>query len=977
MRALARGENRPLVGRIEEMRSLREVLKVCADGGTAAVSVSGEPGIGKTRLLQEACKTGQELGFRILTGGATELEREIPYSVLVDALDQPLGALPDRQLRALGAKNLAELGRFLPSLRTWAAPLSAATWIERQQCHHSVRMTLQYLAEQQPVVLVLDDVHWADHASLEIIAHLLRSGVPRCALLLAHRTAQLPEVHAAALNRAAYEGILTSLGLGPLSLTETAQLLGGQVRGQELAELHHDCGGNPFYVRELAWARGGPHDAVDDRAGGGDSGRVPAVVQGALDQEIRALSSRSRRLLYAAAVAGEPFDLGLAVLIAGLAEDEIAATADELVATQLVQETKTFGRLSFRHPLFRRAVYERSGYGWRRAAHRRAAQVLTARGADLSLRAHHIEHSSDIGDPAAVAVLAEAGAAAAARAPVTAVRWFRAALRLLPADAATEQRLTLVMALSEVLNACGRLRESRDVLRAVVELASSAAPADHARMLVMLAATEQGLGNTTEGQRLLTAALMLAPPDSVEAASYKLELAKSHMVLGAWDRAVAILAELKTTARSRADRRLHFLATAASAYLATTQLNPRLDDGLSDLDESARTLDTLTDCDVAPGLLGGLADVVYADVCFERWTVGVEHADRGIQLCRSTGRGQHVVDLIHLKAVALLVQGSLERALAEAENAVETALVLDHPPMVAMTEATRCWALSLLGHTRQALTVGARSVNIAAQVPRGVSSWHASLSYGAALIENGQYEHGREQITTVGGYREFGEILPTSLPYWLRWLVEAEVELGRLDRAAQVVEHLEVIAETAPMMRMRIGDARYARSRLLLARGEVNDAAVSARVAVAAYEKSGTLVEAARSRLLLGRILSGIGDFATAERELGAALSVATHCGAATLVERVRRVLDELEVEPGRSRQPCPAVSVFADLTSRQREIVNRVVLGKTNRQISTELHVSEKTVEAHLSRLFTRLGVASRTELAARAVADRARRGT
>ncbi|MEU7628751.1 AAA family ATPase [Nocardia sp. NPDC049220] len=970
---------RPLVGRLEEMRTLNDALDVAQQGGTAVVAVTGEPGIGKTRLVQETSREAITRGFQVLDGRGTELEHEVPYAVLIDALDEPLGLLSRMERTALDAETLSELGGVLPSSHRHAAGLAPPVRVERHRFHRSVRVALRKLAARRPLLLVLDDVHWADHASFEVIAHLLRNPVQRCALVLAHRSGQLPSVDATALFRAAYENIVTQLELGPLSLRETVELLTGHGDEAELADLHRECGGNPFYLQELSRVRRhGDHGPGSLESGGTSTSRVPAIIQAALEQEIRALSASARTLLQAAAVVGEPFDLDLAAEIADLDEVDVGRATHELMETGLAHESGVPGRLGFRHPLIRRAVYERIGYGWRKQAHQRAAEALADRSSTLALRAHHLEHCGTVGDAAAIAVLTDAGAAVAPRAPVAAARWFRAALRLLPDSAQTEQRMALMLALAEALRASGRLRESREVLGDALTLVSPAAPEDRARMMAMLAVTEQGLGNAAEGRRLLTSSLALTPPDTVEAAALELELIKNHVMVLDWASAVSVASEIRQSARALDDPRLYFLATAAAAFVGISQSGDMLLRGQFDLDEAVKTLDSLDDRDVAPALLDGLTDVAMAETNLERWEDAVEHADRGILLCRTSGHGRHLVELAHLKAVSLLVQGRLEQALAAAEDAVETALLLDNPPMVAMTEATRAWALSLLGRTSQALTAAADSVRVGAQAPTGMSSWLAPVVYGGVLIEAGHYQRGRQQIVQLGGYA--GDYLTmldmTSMPHFFRPLVDAELALGRIDAAETLARRIEAIAAAAPMMHMRIGDAQYARARVLLARKDADAAVRSAEQSVAEYRISGTVVEAARARLVLGHALADLGVETAARHEFASALSTFESRGAEQLAERARLALHRVgeRQTSGRRRRSRATAVGFSGLTERQIEIISRVVLGMTNRQISNELYLSEKTIEAHLNRLFTKLGVSSRTELAALA-AEQAQR--
>ena len=152
------------------------------------------------------------------------------------------------------------------------------------------------------------------------------------------------------------------------------------------------------------------------------------------------LPDAAQQLLRGAAVAGDPFDLDLAVAAAGLDDADMADAFDALLAAELVRDTEIPRRFRFRHPVARRAVYEAAPGGWRLAAHDRAAALLAARGATATARAHHVEFAAQHGDPASLAVLTEAGEAALLRAPAAAVRWLGAALRLLPADAEPASR---------------------------------------------------------------------------------------------------------------------------------------------------------------------------------------------------------------------------------------------------------------------------------------------------------------------------------------------------------------------------------------------------------------------------------------------------------------------------------------------------------------------------------------------------------
>ncbi|WP_280277705.1 helix-turn-helix transcriptional regulator [Nocardia wallacei] len=964
---------RPLVGREAPLRVLESGLMTVRTGASTAISVVGEPGIGKTRLLREVVSRAEILGFRVLGARGTELEHEIPFGVVIDALDQPVGALRPDEVRDLDADALAELARLLPALARWASPLATPLQIERHRCHRALRIALRQLTSRQPVLLVLDDVHWADHASVEFIAYLLRHRVPRLALLLAHRARQLPDAYASVLAPAVYDGTLTPLELGPLTVAEAAELLPEYpLTCTELAELHAECGGNPFYLLELARARLRSGASAPPGMLTPDESGVPPAIAAALEQEVRALTPPARLLLQAAAVTGGVFDMELALAVSDLTEDESRGAVDELVRSGIVQETRAPGRLGFRHPIVRLAIYQRAGYGWRRRAHRRAAAALARRGAALPVRAHHIEYCAEVGDEQAIELLTEAGVSAAPRAPAAAARWFRAALRLLPDAAAAQRRLSLSMALADALSVTGHLGECSAVLREALALLPAGELTDRVAVMARIALTEQRLGNAAEGRRLLTAALSLTTPGSLEAAGLRLELAKNHLMMRDWQEAAAVTKAVQRSAGVRGDRRLYLVATAASAYMSSMHLGQSLVDGLTYLDEAASALDGLTDTEVAPALLDGLTDVAYTEVALERWENAVTHSERGIRLCRDTGHGRHLVELQHLQALGLMMQGRLESGLSAAATAVETALLLDNSPIVALTEATRCWLLMLLGRTTDALASGALAMRVNARMPSAMNAWHAPLVYGCALVEAGRHRQGRQELVRVAGGELHDAMFPTTMPHFYRFLVDAELALGLVEAAERTTRHVEEIVAAMPAMHMRRGDARYCRARVQSVREETRAAAASAEQAVLAYDAARTPVDAARSRVLFGHVLADLDDFASARREFDSALAAAELCGAGRVVERARAGLRRIGER--HSDRSGGAVTRLGGLTERQSEIVNRVVLGRTNRQISQELYVSEKTVEAHLTRLYTKFGISSRAELAALAASERIR---
>jgi predicted ATPase len=377
-----------IVGRASELRSIEAALAELERGRPVALELEGEPGIGKTRLLAELGRIADERGCLVLDGSASELETELPFWIFVDALDEYVRGLPPATLAPLGE----ELAHVLPP--AGALP-RAALPDERHRAHHAVRELLALLARRQPLVLCLDDVHWADSGSLELLGALLRRPPAGPVLIaVAVRPRQVPERLLPALERAHRAGTLGRLELGAFSHDEARALLGDTADA-----VYEESGGNPFYLQQLARSLG-------------RTGQLPRDVTAALAEELALLSKPARRALQGAAVAGDPFAPELAAAAADVEEAAALDALDELLRLDLVRHTEVPRRFRFRHPLVRRAVYDGSPGGWRLAAHERTAAALAAAGASAAARAHHVERYARLGDMEAVAVLRHARLAA-------------------------------------------------------------------------------------------------------------------------------------------------------------------------------------------------------------------------------------------------------------------------------------------------------------------------------------------------------------------------------------------------------------------------------------------------------------------------------------------------------------------------------------------------------------------------------------
>jgi DNA-binding CsgD family transcriptional regulator len=434
-----------LVGRAPELARLADARCRLAHG-PVVVELVGEPGMGKTSLLDVLGEQMDAAGGLVFTGRAAEFEQDTPYAPFVDALD---AYLPTVDLTALGPRRLAGLAAVFPALPP-APPGS------RRQAYRAVGSLLELLAAERPVVLALDDMHWADAASAELLLALLRAP-PRASVLLvlAHRPFP-PRRLCGALDRAAPSGLVERVELGPLDDAAAAQLVAALVRpGQDCDALVRECGGNPFHLLELA-------------RNGGD---VPRTVAELVLEEVEQLGADPLRLLQGAGIVGDPFDLDLAAAAAGLAALPAPDHVDALIEANLVRPTDVPRAFRFRHPLVRRIVREHTGPGWTTRAHGRIAAALESAGAPPAMRARHVAQAAALGDRAAAALLVRAAADVAARAPDTAAQWYADALRLLP-HAPSAERAALLARRAIALEDAGRLVAARAALHEILALST-------------------------------------------------------------------------------------------------------------------------------------------------------------------------------------------------------------------------------------------------------------------------------------------------------------------------------------------------------------------------------------------------------------------------------------------------------------------------------------------------------------------------
>lgn len=936
-----------LHGRDPEREALAAARAAVRDDGAAqVVALVGEAGIGKSALLAELRERALADGLLVLEGRAAEHDRDVPFGVVVDALDEHVGTLNPARLATIGP----ELGAVLPAAADPGGPPPATDDApgpaERFRHHRTLRALLELLGRERPVVLLLDDVHWADEASLELLLHLLRRP-PRVPLLLA-MTLRPTGAGARLLDAGRRASGWREVPVGPLASEAARALLPAGLDRAAAERIVADAAGNPLFLRELG------------RLGEPAAATLPGTVAAAIGQELDALGDGAARdLLSGAAVAGDPFDLDVAAAAGGVPASAAPAALDVLVAADLVAAAGAARRFRFRHPLVHRAAYDATPPGWRLGAHERAAQALAARGASPAVRAFHVERCAAAGDAHAVALLEAAGIEVQPTAPGAAAHWYGAALRLLAHDD-DDGRRRLLGPWAQALLAAGQLEESLAALEAAAELVAPGDEAARVELAVQAANVEVLLG-------------------AFDAADARLRALEAHVSAGAhpWlmlHRASAAFFRSDAEAQLRWSQQTiaaldsdggagdPVLRAWAGAVHAGALAEVGRDAGAV-VDAAAARLERVDDAALgrAPRATWGVGGTLGQ---LERYRAAVVVLTRGVRVARATRQDHLFLHLHTLLAMNELPLLDLDGALAHVEAAEEAARLQGLTHELAFALCQRGRVLDARGEPVEAERAAAESDELLRAL--GAPAARPTVAAHNAIVRLGaDPERLLRALAELAG-PDVGRVGRTGLSPLLIAAVRAALAIERTADAERWTVRLEEIAAGGGLPATAVRAVR-ARAELLLAAGDGGAAAGAAADAVAVAEDADLPAEALASRLLLGRAQLAAGDRDAGLDALQRAAADAARAGAAAArdaaAREVRRAGGRLSADV---RRAAAAATGDTPLTERERSIAELVAGGRSNKEVAAALFLSEKTVEANLTRIYAKLGVRSRTELAA-----------
>jgi DNA-binding CsgD family transcriptional regulator len=942
-----------LIGRDAELASVDKAIATVAGGDGAVLAIVGDAGIGKTALLTALRDRAEAAGLLALAGRGAEHEREVPFGVVIDALDDHVATMHERRVESLGAERAVELAAVLPAVAEQHRPEAVDFGpAQRFRYHRALAALLELIARERPVALILDDVHWADEASLELILHLLRRP-PRGPLLFAFALRPvdpLPRL----LDALRGTPEATRVTLEPLPREAGLELLAEVPDSGLRDKLEEEAGGNPLYLQELARAAQAP------------GGSLPETLVAAVELEVGSLPAGARELLRGAAVAGDPFDPELAATAAGIDSAAALTELDLLTAANLVRPAGGSRGFRFRHPVVRRAVYDAAPAGWRLGAHERASNALAERGAPATQRAYHVAEAARPGDDEAIAVLREAAVEGGDANPAAAARWWEAALRLLPAD--DPRRVEVLAPLAIALASSGRLADARDILIEATALMPPEPAAVPLAMIGLTSSIDHVLGRHGEAQARVRAALAELPRDAaVESrAALEFELAAGSAFMQDAEELVESAGRASETA---AAGHLRVLRAAAEALLAMGAMwSGDAQRGLDAASNATAGLRALSDeeCAARPDAayyvgMAQLASAHYGDV--------IETSARGLDIVRRYDFGAFLGPMEHLRAMALYNFLRPAEARHHLEVCEDTARLqgLDYQLEWAL------WMKALVadaeGDPVVADQAAAECREVMERTTESMLTRVGKTALGVVTASRDPERAIAEMVADAGP--ELDQIDLTWSTWLLTIVVRAAVEAGDLDGAERWCRLLERRAAElgVPASEVR---ADIGRANMLLAGGEGDAAAALALPAADRAEELDIHVDAVAARLCAGRALKLADRQDEAVEQLRAVAEKTAAGGHVRLHDAAARELRALGVRLQAGASRAAETGGLEVLSEREREIAELVAQGRSNKEVGVTLYLSAKTIENHLSRIYGKLGVRSRVELTALLVRER-----
>ena len=930
-------------GRETETAILAETLDRVESGRWAVTLLEGEPGIGKTRLLDAALEDARHRGIQVAAGRAEELERTRPFGVMADAFGCARSSPDPRR---------AAIGELLAAGGDWARDPITVTSDPglRFRVVDALADLAEELALPGPLVIGVDDLQWADPSSLLTLSALSRrvEYLPVGLIACFRPSPRHPELDRLAASLVSAGG--RHLSLGGLSKQAVRDLVTDAVAavpGHGLLAGISGAAGNPLFVTEMLGALA-QEGLIETSGGRADVAQaiLPPTLRLTILRRLSFLPDNTLYALRAASILGSSFTItDLSVTMARPAL-ELFEVLTEAITGRVLEDDGA--RLRFRHDLIRDALYEDLPLSIRRGLHREAGQRLTRAGAPSLQVAEHLARGAGQGDAEAISWLARAAREAAARSPDVAAELMGRAAGLMTSADPGRDRLLAERASSLLL--AGRVPDALAACRLLLDRHHD--PAVDGLVRISLGHALLAQGQVREARQELERAGQSPALSHAERGAAQAWAGFARISLGDLDGAAA-LAEQARSAISAGDHQA--ISIAMSTVARISESRGHLREALEIAEKAVRLADE------SPGRLGHRFPV-----CVTRGRILIE-LDQPQQARSVLGDGMRICEELGIRwalathqvylAYGRFLAGEWDDAIAELEASLTLAAEIGEIYSLVYAHGL----LSRISLHRNDLS---RAQEAAAAADRNLAGWGSGhsmtwVAWPRALILEAGGEPARA-LATMAGLWDWcvGSGLALEYPALGADLVRLALAAGDLGRAR---EASTAVAEVAAG-----NDVAWMTAEALRCQGLVEDDTEILQAAADAHTAGKRPLGLALACEEAGSALVRHGHAERARPLLDQAIDIYERLGAARDLARAEATLRAAGIRRGRRGTRSRPQFGWRSLTPTERTVADLVTEGLSNPQIGERLYISHRTVQTHLAHIFAKLDIASRAQLAA-----------
>lgn len=986
-----------MIGRDSEVNTLEQALDAAKQGQGQCILITGEAGVGKSRLLGEIRYRAVDKGFVVLQGQCFEQDGSFPYSLWINALRDFFAWRDAAEIENLLGPLASEFVKLLPELALILPEVTSNPSLdaesEKRRLFEALARFAAQLTATAPLLVVLEDLHWSDEASLEFLRAFTHRVADRPILLIAtYRIDEQPPHLVHFLVQAKRERAADELILAPLTRSQAAELMRvvlklDRVPDDEFISLiMRLTEGNPFFIEEVLKTlieEGDAQTAIGTwKRQSTKELRVPSSIYDAVQQRMEKLKPETRQILMLASAIGQRFGFELLRQVSSLEEHSLLLAIKELLAAQLLIE-ESADQFAFRHALTREAVYTRLLLRERQVLHRLIGETMERYwGALSSLHvaelAYHFYEAEE---------------------------WEKA----LEYSKYAGEQAQRVFAPREALAHFSRALEAADQLKI---LPSASIPSGRAHALELLGEFERARADyvlalefarraedrQAEWSTLIDLGFLWQSRDWERAGEY---FERAFVLARSLEETALIAQSLNRIGNWHANRGQprEALSSHQQALALFEELNDRrgmaqslnllgfdsyiLGDVIQGAKYGEQAVPILRELDDRQGLVNTLTNLALR-VRFDTEVLGeidlyqLAHlSETALEIARSCDYRKGEADAFFKAAVCLCRAGDYGRGLEYLRRASSIAEEIEHREL--LTTVHLSWGIELY---------------------TGLLSWAEAQAHLEAARAGAQ-ELGSVALTFISTARLatvcilqrnldraqelLDNVLPADLPeitemtFLARgcWTPRAELELagGNPERALEIVEHLLAatpnLAQFGPQAVPRLSQLR---GQALMALGRIQEATVEFQGAQIVGQKQGQRSILWHLHSDLGKAFRALGRREDAEQELSSARMIIQQL-ADTLPDGalrenfLKQALATIPTAPALTPRQT-AMKEFGGLTERERQVATLIAQGKSNREIAKTLVITVRTVEAHITRIFDKLGLKSRAEIAAWSVA-------